>query len=215
MTKEPSMRCPKCAGDVASASRKSKVRVGRRTALVLDEFMRCGRCGFEFYAPGQVRATQVRAADQIREKHHLLAPSQIRDLRRGMEMTQREFEELIGVGPKTVVRWERGTVVPSSSTNQLLRLLMALPAAREALTSLGSAGQPEPKTYTRHEFQWNSFQTHSWQFQRSQVRSPFTRQPMSFYDRALSAFGDLQYSSFMDMSSLKKSEPLSEEDKVA
>lgn len=56
-----------------------------------------------------------RAADQIRDEEGLLGPHEIRAIRERYRLSQADFERLLGTGPKTVTRWERGTVVQTPS----------------------------------------------------------------------------------------------------
>ncbi|MBA2245904.1 MAG: type II toxin-antitoxin system MqsA family antitoxin [Gemmatimonadetes bacterium] len=102
-----------------------EVQIGQRSAVVEDEFFRCIKCGEELYAPGMMDAVMRRAAEKIRREEGLLIPAEIRAIRERYGLTQTEFERLLGVGPKTVVRWERGTVFQNAATDALLRLLDA------------------------------------------------------------------------------------------
>jgi HTH-type transcriptional regulator/antitoxin MqsA len=93
---------------------------------VEDERYRCTACGEEdFYTPGQANALHARALAAIRAQENLLSPEQIRTVREGLGLTQAQFEKLLGVGPKTVVRWERGRVLPNTATDRLIRLVAA------------------------------------------------------------------------------------------
>jgi DNA-binding transcriptional regulator YiaG len=51
------------------------------------------------------------------------------------------FERVLRVGPKTVVRWERGTVFQNRATDTLLRMIRDVPAAREYLMA-GAVPRP-------------------------------------------------------------------------
>jgi len=129
MTRSRAQICPLCGGRLAIVAEARDVRVGKRTVRVRDRFSRCSDCGEEFYAPGQLEATQQRAAHGIREEDALLMPEEIRAIRLCLGLTQEAFERLLGVGPKTVVRWERGTVFQNQATDALLRVIRAVPAA--------------------------------------------------------------------------------------
>jgi len=63
----------------------------------------------------------------MRAARGLLTPDEIRDLRRSLGVAQAALERLLGVGPKTVVRWEKGTVFQSATADRLMRLLIAKP----------------------------------------------------------------------------------------
>jgi HTH-type transcriptional regulator/antitoxin MqsA len=121
--------CPLCGGRMAPVSGPRDVSIGKRVVRVQDRFWRCSHCGEEFYAPGQMEATQRRASCHIREQDGLLMPDEIRRIRIDLGLTQQAFERLLGVGPKTVVRWERGTVFQNHATDALLRVIRAFPDA--------------------------------------------------------------------------------------
>lgn len=42
-------------------------------------------------------------------------------------LSQTPLEHLLGVGAKTVVRWQKGTVFQSATADRLVRLLRAMP----------------------------------------------------------------------------------------
>lgn len=129
MSRSKARVCPLCGGRLAIVTELRDVRVGKRAVRVRDRFARCSDCGEELYAPGQMEATQLRAANHIREEDGLLMPEEIRALRLDLGLTQQAFERLLGVGPKTVVRWERGTVFQNQATDALLRVIRDVPAA--------------------------------------------------------------------------------------
>jgi HTH-type transcriptional regulator/antitoxin MqsA len=81
-------------------------------------------------------ATLRRASDAIRREEGLLSSKAIRGIRQNLGLTQHEFEKLLGVGPKTVVRWEKGTVFQNRSTDSLLRVIDALPESARFLARL-------------------------------------------------------------------------------
>ena len=134
--------CPTCSGVLTPVSEEREVRVGRRSARVMDEFSRCADCGEAFYAPGQMDATLRRATEAIRQEEGLLSSEAIREIRRELGLTQQAFEKLLGVGPKTVVRWEKGTVFQSRSTDSLLRVIDANPESARFLARLHGVTLP-------------------------------------------------------------------------
>lgn len=116
--------CPMCGAIAVTVVReRENVMVGQRSATIIVERMRCRRCSSAFYTPEQMDAAQRAASDQIRRQEGLLRGDEIRRIRERFEFTQRQFEQLLGVGPKTVVRWERGTVFQNRATDLLIRLV--------------------------------------------------------------------------------------------
>ena len=115
--------CHICEGTADLITEVRPISIGRRSVRVPDEFLRCTDCGEEFYLPGQMDQTLRRASEAIRHEENLLLPEEIRVIREGLGLSQADFETLLGVGPKTVVRWEKGTVFQNRATDSLLRLI--------------------------------------------------------------------------------------------
>ena len=129
-------RCGLCGGNAELVRESIDVEIGNRTALVEVERFRCSQCEEAFYTPQQMRAAQVAAATELRRQERLLSPSEIRGIREQYDLSQSQFERLLGAGPKTVVRWERGTVFQNRSTDALLRVIRAVPEAARFLAEL-------------------------------------------------------------------------------
>ena len=126
-------RCFSCQGSLQLVREPVDFEVGRRVARVEVERYKCADCGEAFYSPDQAEAALRAASDQIRKQEDLLSPDAIKKIRVYHDLTQAEFERVLGVGPKTAVRWERGTVFQNRATDRLLRVLAAVPAAFEFL----------------------------------------------------------------------------------
>lgn len=129
-------QCPLCDGPLREQCEFSEIAIGTRSATVPDHFYRCDSCGEQLYAPGQMAAVQMLASDKIRDEEGLLRSSRIHDIRTQLGLTQHQFEQLLGVGPKTVVRWEKGTVFQNQATDSLLRLIADVPGAAQYLATM-------------------------------------------------------------------------------
>lgn len=125
--------CVECGGPMQPAREVRPVRVGKRKVAVEDEFFRCVACGGEAYGPGQMNESMRRATTAIRREDGLLLPDEILAIRTRLGLTQAGFEALLGVGAKTVVRWEKGTVFQNKATDQLLRVLRDVPGVSRYL----------------------------------------------------------------------------------
>src|SRR5688572_5303906 len=128
-------RCSLCGGRADLVRERLDFAIGQRTALVEVENCRCEDCGETFYTPEQMDAAQVAASLEIRRQDKLLSPGEIKEIRAQYGLTQAKLERLLGAGPKTVVRWERGTVFQNRATDTLLRVLRSVP---EAVNFLGN-----------------------------------------------------------------------------
>lgn len=140
--------CVVCEGEARRVEAMRPVKVGRRSVRVLDAFMQCAECGEEYYLPGQMEESQRRATAALAAGSPALDPAEVRAIRQRLGVTQGELERLLGVGPKTVVRWERGTVRPNAATDRLLRIVRDVPGAADYLAAehgveLPRAGGPE------------------------------------------------------------------------
>ena len=49
------------------------------------------------------------------------------DFRKSLRLTQAQLERAMGIPPKTLARWEIGTVLQSCAADRFLRVLMAHP----------------------------------------------------------------------------------------
>lgn len=135
--------CPICEEHLEEISQVREVRIGTRSTRVLDQFLRCPVCEEEFYLPGQMDGTLTRAAEALRKEEGLLTPSEVQTIRLRYSLSQQAFERLLGVGPKTVVRWEKGTVFQNHATDSLLRVLDRFPEVARFLADLHGVPLPD------------------------------------------------------------------------
>lgn len=119
--------CPICDVPGKRVRERREVKLGRRAAEVEHDLYRCPECDEAWYTPDQMDRAQQLAAAEIREAEGLLAPDAIRGIRDALDLSQADFERLLGFGPKTVGRWERGTVIPNASSDLLIRLVGSFP----------------------------------------------------------------------------------------
>jgi putative zinc finger/helix-turn-helix YgiT family protein len=105
------------------------------------EFYRCSGCGEERFDLEQVDRARAAAAEALTRAEGLLLPEEIRALRERLGLTQDAFEDALGLGRKTMVRWETGKVMPSQSMALLLLLLKRDPSAMKFLMARAQ-GQP-------------------------------------------------------------------------
>jgi len=128
-TTQAMQACPLCGAAVTPFRGDIQITSGARTVTVHSDHDECADCGERFYTPEQLQALEQRVSAALREADGLLSPAEIRSIRESLGLSQAGLEQLLGVGAKTVVRWERGTVVPNRATDNLLRVLHAVPGA--------------------------------------------------------------------------------------
>lgn len=144
------LKCPLCASPSLTAEflEESERRRDGTTLSFSVPITVCAECGQSFATPEQARAGDIARADALRELDAALAPTAIVALRGKLGLTQAEFERYLGIGQKTVVRWEAGTVVPNRTADLLMRVLAEVPEARAFCSqhsgvSIASTAQPE------------------------------------------------------------------------
>lgn len=136
-----SINCYCCDGETTIRERVREVSYGRTKVSVVDEFTLCTDCGEEFYT-GEQSSQFDRRAQAAAKAQGLVLPFEIRRLRKQLMLTQAEFETLLQIGPKTVAKWERGTVVPNPGMCQMLRMFMANPEIIASYLRFSKAAAP-------------------------------------------------------------------------
>lgn len=122
-----SYHCPICDARAEVVNEESELKLGRRAVVVEHQLYRCPECGEAWYTPDQMDRAQRSAADRIRANEGLLDPDEIRTIREKLELSQADFERLLCFGPKTVGRWERGSVFQNRSSDLLMRIVRNFP----------------------------------------------------------------------------------------
>jgi putative zinc finger/helix-turn-helix YgiT family protein len=130
------MNCVICGESAAEIKELKRARYRTETVEVPKEFFRCGSCKEEFVTPGQIRIYARAVKNEVRKKHGLLPPERIAEIRAKLGLTQSELEDLLGTGPKVVVRWESGKVIQSRGHDNMLRLLDRDPAVLKSLRQI-------------------------------------------------------------------------------
>jgi putative zinc finger/helix-turn-helix YgiT family protein len=130
------MNCVICGESAAEIKELKKARYRAETVEVPKEFFRCGSCKEEFVTPGQMRLYVRAVKNEVRKQHGLLPPERIAAIRAKLELTQSELEDVLGTGPKMVVRWESGKVIQSRGHDNMLRLLERDPAVLKSLRQI-------------------------------------------------------------------------------
>lgn len=143
-------RCGACGGRVALFTGALPFSVRGETVEVPGiEHGACADCSEVYLSLDAAEQLQTEAIRMSKAARGLLAPNEIREIRRSFAMSQVTFEELLGVGPKTVVRWEKGTVFQGATADRLMRLLRAQPELSRILASgelyAGATG-PRPRS---------------------------------------------------------------------
>jgi len=135
-------KCAQCGGAVQTSYGAIPFEVrGEIVQVAGIDHGECSSCGEVYLAIDGAERLQAEAIRASKAARQLLSPEEIKDLRHSLSLSQVAFEKLLGVGAKTVVRWEKGTVFQSATADRLMRLLRAMPE----LTTVLSSGELYPR----------------------------------------------------------------------
>lgn len=115
----PCMACGQSEFRLVQRTAEHTTKKGQ-TVSFPDELTQCVHCEEEFYTHEQSMAHSRALTAAVAKVEELFAPDRIRTIRMRLGLSQEKFELALGVGRKTVIRWERGTVPPSRAANGLL-----------------------------------------------------------------------------------------------
>lgn len=121
------MKCEECGGQMAvevNAVRRYDVGGLPQVELHGVEVTRCTGCGSEAIAIPRMAQLHRVVANCFVNQHRMLAPVEIRFLRKHIGMSGAEFAQRMGVARETVSRWETGTNQMGAVADRLLRLLV-------------------------------------------------------------------------------------------
>jgi len=141
------MNCITCSGKTQEVRERRLSQYRDERVETERVFFRCDECGEEFVTPAQMSLNVRAVKNEIRKKYGLLPPERIAAIREKLQLTQSGLEELLGTGPKVVVRWESGKVIQGSGQDNLLRLLERDPSIFKELELIQKIRAEEHKKY--------------------------------------------------------------------
>lgn len=152
-----SRTCALCGGTLHSSHDPVSVEVRGETVSVAGvAHLRCNQCGEEYLDPAGIRTLQREAARQVRAERGLLQPEEITAIREALGLSKASFERLLGVGEKTAIRWEKGTVFQSATADLLMRLIRDVPAVLPALQGARAQFQVTVSTPKKASHGWRA-----------------------------------------------------------
>jgi putative zinc finger/helix-turn-helix YgiT family protein len=146
------MKCPICGtGTAKKVERKGYLARynGEPVEVASVEAYHCDACGEGFLTPEQSRGMSVAVKNEVRKKLGLLSPERIAAIREKAGLTQAQLEELLGQGPKVVVRWESGKVIQGKAADTVLRLLEREPELVKDLREIEKQRSKQQERYAR------------------------------------------------------------------
>lgn len=125
------MRCMDCGKEMRFTSEPlTETYRGEKITVNGIERYVC-ECGNDEMTASEATKLAHLLAKEYSRRHDMLQPGDIKALRNELNMTQREFESLLGVSKPTASRWENGASQQSETADRLMKLLRDVPQARE------------------------------------------------------------------------------------
>jgi putative zinc finger/helix-turn-helix YgiT family protein len=117
--------CPNCEkeSDLTLIHGLEDIKVRGETIKVEVEYYKCSSCGEEFDDPRSDSDPLEIAYREYRQRHGMMQPEEIRDLRAGYGLTQHEMAKILGWGLATLSRYENGAL-QDEAHDKILRLAM-------------------------------------------------------------------------------------------
>lgn len=162
------MICDECGGQLetdAQAVRRYDIGGLPHVELHGVEVTRCRTCGQEAIAIPRIGQLHRVLADAFVTQRRMLAPVEIRFLRKHIGLSAADLAQRMGVARETVSRWETGAKPMGALADRLLRLLVVTHepsesyAVDEVLRELDD--EPAPKrlssvaVWNRHDQGWS------------------------------------------------------------
>ena len=119
----------RCGGEFELVSEPGTFTIYGAEVSVDHLFFRCSACGDEHVTEELAAAVQAAAAHSYRQQFHFLTGGAIRGIRERLGLTQEQMESALGVGAKSLARWENERVLQNRSVDDLLRLIDRDPSA--------------------------------------------------------------------------------------
>jgi len=118
--------CPNCEKETEQSfvDRIEDIDVRGETIPMRLEYYHCEACGEDFEIPRADYDPLDAAYREYRHRKGMAQPEEIREFRKRLGLTQKEWSEILGIGIATLNRYENGAL-QSEGHDQMMRLSMA------------------------------------------------------------------------------------------
>lgn len=116
--------CPNCEEEreIKIGTKKEGITINKEPIEIEARVEYCSACQ-EFFADTETEEKNIQQAYRIyRQKHGLLQPDEVRNIRKKYAVSQRTFSRLLGWGEITLHRYEAGGLQDEAHNNELLLL---------------------------------------------------------------------------------------------
>ena len=118
------MICPECGKPMVQSTDSITTKIhGAKVTVNGIAHWKCPSCEEVLFDAEEGKKYDTAVIDEYSKSMGLLSPSEIKSIRKKSQLTQREFEKVLGVTSPTVSRWETGKVCQSKVADNLMRAL--------------------------------------------------------------------------------------------
>lgn len=116
--------CPKCKEmcSYTIKTEKETYPVKGENVTIQAKVSYCNCCGEQLWNDELDDKNLQTAYDAYRQNHSLLSPAEIREIREKYDVSQTTFARILGMGDKTITRYENGSI-PDNAQNNLIALV--------------------------------------------------------------------------------------------
>ena len=113
--------CPECGKEMDTVIRSTQETypVKGEDITIMAHVRYCESCGCDIWDDELDAQNLLTAYAAYREKHHLLQPAEIKEIRIKYDMSQTAFARVLGMGDKTITRYENGSIADAAQNNLL------------------------------------------------------------------------------------------------
>lgn len=116
------MDCPICDGKIIIKNEINDIEFRKEIYKVHETYYLCEDCGEKIVDTKMGERSTIQLYNQYREKHNLLFPSEITELRKRYGLSKTKMSLALGWGENTYGSYEKGAI-PNESHNSLLSLI--------------------------------------------------------------------------------------------
>jgi len=116
--------CPNCEKETEQklVNAIEEIIIRGEAVPINVEYYKCNECGSEFRDPSSQKDPLETAYHEYRQRHGMLQPEKIKELREQYGLTQQEMSNLLGWGGATLSRYENGAL-QDEAHETILRLI--------------------------------------------------------------------------------------------
>lgn len=113
------MFCSNCfnENDFVIKQEMETIEVRGEDIVIESQVTYCKKCGNKIWNEDLDDKNLIKAYEKYKENHNLLSANEIKDIREKYGLTQQTFARILGVGDKTITRYENGAIQDTAINN--------------------------------------------------------------------------------------------------